>query len=58
MVPPDDCEKVWQYVTRARTELRDPGLFRWPHHANLLYSFLDVQQTTVVITTILKMQQP
>jgi len=43
MVPPDDCEKVWQYVTRARTELRDPGLFRWPPHANLLYPFLNIQ---------------
>jgi 2'-5' RNA ligase len=34
-------EEVWQQLTRARTELRDPGLYRWPPHANLMYPFID-----------------
>jgi len=40
MVPPESSERVWEYVTQCRTDLRDPGLFRWPPHANLLYPFL------------------
>ena len=32
---------VWDTVTRARTELKDPGLFRWPPHINMLYPFLE-----------------
>ena len=40
MVPPEDC---WDPITRVRTQLRDPGLYRWPPHVNLLYPFLDVQ---------------
>jgi len=41
MVPPPVMEEVWQQLTRARTELRDPGLYRWPPHANLMYPFID-----------------
>ena len=53
MVPPPSCcshddnnnnnntERVWEQLTHCRTELRDPGLFRWPPHANLLYPFIN-----------------
>ena len=43
MVPESRHENVWQAITRARTELRDPGLYRWPPHANILYPFFDIQ---------------
>ena len=41
MVPPEANQQTWKDLTKARTELRDPGLFRWPPHANLLYPFID-----------------
>jgi len=31
---------VWNTVTKIRVTLRDPGLFRWPPHVNLLYPFV------------------
>lgn len=34
---------VWEQVTKARTQLKDPGLFRWPPHVNLLYPFIDIK---------------
>lgn len=43
MVPEAKYDHVWEALTKARTELRDPGLFRWPPHANMLYPFLDIQ---------------
>ena len=43
MVPKSKDATVWEAITRARTELRDPGLYRWPPHANILYPFLDIQ---------------
>jgi 2'-5' RNA ligase superfamily len=43
IVPPESHVEVWEMVTKCRTELRDPGLFRWPPHANLLYPFLDIR---------------
>jgi 2'-5' RNA ligase len=39
--PPSSSEEVWKAITEARTELRDPGLYRWPPHVNLLYPFVD-----------------
>jgi len=45
MVPPPQYTSVWEAVTRLRTEQKDPGLFRWPPHVNLLYPFLDVKIT-------------
>ena len=42
MVPPAQYKSAWEAVTKARTELKDPGLFRWPPHANLLYPFLNI----------------
>ena len=41
MVPPPLNARLWELLTAARTELRDPGLYRWPPHVNLLYPFLD-----------------
>ena len=40
--PPKHASKAWEALTKARTQLRDPGLYRWPPHANLLYPFIDV----------------
>jgi hypothetical protein len=43
MVPPPATScAAWTLLTRARTELQDPGLYRWPPHVNLLYPFLNV----------------
>ena len=44
MVPPSEYEKVWEALTDARTTLKDPGLYRWPPHANLLYPFYEINK--------------
>jgi 2'-5' RNA ligase len=44
MVPPPCAKQVWIDVTKARTDLKDPGLFRWPPHANLLYPFIEIKE--------------
>jgi 2'-5' RNA ligase len=44
MVPP-----IHDNITKARRELRDPGLFRWPPHANLLYPFVSIDSSEDVI---------
>lgn len=50
LVPPPDGGKknsseeeevVWDTITEFRRQLRDPGFYRWPPHANLLYPFVD-----------------
>lgn len=46
MVPDPKHVNVWTALTKARTELRDPGLFRWPPHANILYPFFEIQSKT------------
>ncbi len=43
LVPESKYDDVWKAVTKARTELKDPGLFRWPPHANILYPFFDIK---------------
>lgn len=45
MVPPPSAERVWADVTKARTQLRDPGLFRWPPHVNILYPFIEINDS-------------
>lgn len=42
MVPPPVNKIVWESVSEMRQKLRDPGLYRWPPHANLLYPFLEL----------------
>ena len=43
MVPPESSVEVWEAITKCRIQLKDPGLYRWPPHANLLYPFIDVR---------------
>jgi 2'-5' RNA ligase len=45
MVPPLEAEFVWTTVMDMRQQLKDPGFYRWPPHANLLYPFLEIKQT-------------
>lgn len=42
MVPPAKFKDEWAQITKARTQLKDPGLFRWPPHANIMYPFIDM----------------
>jgi len=39
--PPEHAKDAWDALTKARIQLRDPGLYRWPPHANLLYPFVE-----------------
>lgn len=41
LVPPPSATNAWDRLTDARRECKDPGFFRWPPHANLLYPFLE-----------------
>jgi 2'-5' RNA ligase len=50
MVPPESSVLVWETITKCRTELKDPGLYRWPPHANLLYPFIDLQSVQQSVT--------
>ena len=50
MVPPSSATNAWSEITKARTELKDPGLFRWPPHANLLYPFIEIKDNLENIT--------
>ncbi len=43
MVPPESSVKVWEAITKCRIQFKDPGLYRWPPHANLMYPFIDVR---------------
>jgi 2'-5' RNA ligase superfamily len=50
LVPP---EASWERIQRARYELQDKGLYRWPPHCNLLYPFVekpDFEICTAAIT--------
>lgn len=40
IVPHESDVLAWERVGQARRELKDPGLFRWPPHINLLYPFV------------------
>lgn len=55
MVPPEQSSHTWQSLSKARTQLQDPGLYRWPPHANLLYPFVNAWATTTTQTTITTM---
>ena len=41
MVPPSAATKAWEQLTTVRKECKDPGFFRWPPHANILYPFIE-----------------
>jgi len=41
MVPPPTSKSTWTQLTSARRKYRDPGFYRWPPHANLLYPFVE-----------------
>jgi 2'-5' RNA ligase len=41
LVPPPSATNAWDRLTDARRECKDPGFFRWPPHANLIYPFLE-----------------
>jgi 2'-5' RNA ligase len=43
MVPPESSVDVWDAITQCRIQFKDPGLYRWPPHANLLYPFIDIR---------------
>lgn len=45
MVPTPQSQFVWKTVGEMRRRLKDPGYYRWPPHANLLYPFLEVQNS-------------
>jgi len=42
IVSPESNVMLWGKVTKARTDSKDPGLFRWPPHINLLYPFYEI----------------
>jgi len=41
LVPPPSAAAAWERRNDVRRELKDPGFYRWPPHANLLYPFLE-----------------
>jgi hypothetical protein len=41
LVPPSSATEVWDQFTAARRECKDPGFYRWPPHANILYPFIE-----------------
>jgi 2'-5' RNA ligase len=43
MVPSPEFQDVWKTVSEMRQQLKDPGYYRWPPHANLLYPFLELE---------------
>jgi hypothetical protein len=44
MVPPESAIDAWTELTRLRTSVEDPGLYRWPPHVNLLYPFAPLRK--------------
>ncbi|KAL7526474.1 hypothetical protein ACHAXR_001504, partial [Thalassiosira sp. AJA248-18] len=40
-VPPPSASKAWEQLTASRKECKDPGFYRWPPHANIVYPFLE-----------------
>ena len=41
MVPPSAATTAWEQLTSVRKECKDPGFYRWPPHANILYPFIE-----------------
>jgi 2'-5' RNA ligase superfamily len=49
MVPPESSTDVWEAITKCRIQFKDPGLYRWPPHANLLYPFIDIRPVSTLL---------
>lgn len=45
MVPPPEYTYVWETISDFRLKMKDPGFYRWPPHANLMYPFLQLGST-------------
>lgn len=41
LVPPPSATEAWEQFTTVRRECKDPGFYRWPPHANILYPFIE-----------------
>ncbi len=41
LVPPPSATEAWEQFTAVRRECKDPGFYRWPPHANILYPFIE-----------------
>mmetsp|Transcript_33206 Transcript_33206/g.69882 ORF Transcript_33206/g.69882 Transcript_33206/m.69882 type:complete len:452 (-) Transcript_33206:51-1406(-) len=41
LVPPPSATIAWEQLTAVRKECKDPGYYRWPPHANIVYPFLE-----------------
>ena len=41
MVPPPSAMQAWEELTAIRKQCKDPGFYRWPPHANILYPFIE-----------------
>jgi len=41
LVPPPSATTAWEQLSAARKKCKDPGFYRWPPHANLVYPFLE-----------------
>mmetsp|Transcript_24275 Transcript_24275/g.34749 ORF Transcript_24275/g.34749 Transcript_24275/m.34749 type:complete len:427 (+) Transcript_24275:81-1361(+) len=41
LVPPPSATTAWERLSDVRRKLKDPGFYRWPPHANLLYPFVE-----------------
>lgn len=46
LVPHTSSAVAWEQLTAIRRECKDPGFFRWPPHANILYPFLEPSAPT------------
>ncbi len=41
LVPPPSATATWDQFKTVRKECKDPGFYRWPPHANILYPFIE-----------------
>lgn len=41
LVPPPSATRAWEQLMAVRKECKDPGYYRWPPHANIVYPFIE-----------------
>lgn len=41
LVPPPSATHAWEQLMAVRKECKDPGYYRWPPHANIVYPYLE-----------------